>query len=194
MKSDRVFEAWLLLSLAFAVTILSCCGVAPGQAVDLPADQRLRFANRDGSCVQCSIGLLGVWQNVPAAETLLWDSEYGPAVRGGAVPSRVREYCRRRGIEAHVVTRDVMPWIEWAVRTRRGAAVAWVGRNGVKKNHMVVVAGISDDGRFGVWDGNRPAAIRWVERAVFQRSVGGWCVILDAPPGPGVAKVVRWWE
>ncbi len=196
-RSERPSELWLVFALAFAAAavILAFCAKVPGQQIDLPADQRARFANRDGSCVQCAIGMLGVWQNVPAAELLLWDSEFGPAVRGGAVPGRVREYCRSRGIDVHVVVGDVVAWVEWACRTRRGAAVAWVGRGGVRKNHMVTVVGMSDDRRrFAICDSNRPATIRWMDRPAFEKSVGGWAVILDAPPGPGTARVVAWWE
>ena len=73
-------------------------------AVDLPRDIRTWFRNPDGSCVQCSIGMCGVDQNVPEAATLLWDTEYGPRERGGSGPSRVSAYCHRRGIRAFNIT------------------------------------------------------------------------------------------
>ena len=74
--------------------------------MELPVEVRRWYRNPDGSCVQCSIGMCGAWNNVPAATTLLWDTEYGPAVRGGSWPSRVADYCRRRGIRAYNVTGD----------------------------------------------------------------------------------------
>ena len=49
----------------------------PRLAADLPREIRTWFRNPDGSCVQCSIGMCGVDQNVPAAATLLWDTPYG---------------------------------------------------------------------------------------------------------------------
>ena len=73
-------------------------------AVDLPPEIRQWFRNPDGSCVQCSIGMCGVDQYVPAAATLLWDTEYGPRERGGSYPSRVAAYSRQRGIRIDNIT------------------------------------------------------------------------------------------
>ena len=90
------------------VTWLASLPVASAQdqqlAVDLPAELRQWFRNPDGSCVQCSIGMCGVDQNVPAAATLLWDTDYGPRERGGSYPSRVAAYSQRRGIRIYNVT------------------------------------------------------------------------------------------
>ena len=67
-----------------AVLAASACfgqdSVAP-YSMQLPPETRVWFRNPDGSCVQCSIGMCGVWQNVPAAYSLLWDTEYGARVR-----------------------------------------------------------------------------------------------------------------
>ena len=83
----------ILLTLQLAGTAMAW---DPANVV--PAGERQRFRNPDGSCVQCSIGMMGVDLNIPAAEMLLWDSEYGPAVRGGSWPERVKEYCEARKI------------------------------------------------------------------------------------------------
>ncbi len=59
----------------------------PAQQMETPAAVRAWYRNPDGSCVQCSLGMCGVWNNTPAASTLLWDTPYGPrcaAVRGRA--------------------------------------------------------------------------------------------------------------
>ena len=67
----------------------------PELAVELPAEIRKWFLNPPdygGSCVQCSVGMCGVDQNVPAAAMLLWDTEYGRAERGGSGPSRARTH------------------------------------------------------------------------------------------------------
>ena len=84
--------AVLLTIVAFASTMQA------QQSMELPVEVRQWFRNPDGSCVQCSIGMCGTWNNVPAATTLLWNTEYGKAVRGGSWPSRVADYCGTRGI------------------------------------------------------------------------------------------------
>src|SRR5210317_1769151 len=96
----------IVKSLLFAILILLPLGGAvQGQtiecperrlSVDLPRDIRTWFRNPDGSCVQCSIGMCGVDQNVPKAATLLWDTVYGDRERGGSGPSRVARYCTER--------------------------------------------------------------------------------------------------
>ena len=92
--------------------------------MELPKDVRGWFRNPDGSCVQCSIGMCGTWNNVPEAATLLWNTEYGNAIRGGSWPSRVADYCSERGIRAFNVTGDTtFEWMEWAARTGRFAAI-----------------------------------------------------------------------
>lgn len=158
-----------------------------------PAEERLRFKNRDGSCVQCTIGMAGVHQNIAAAEHLLWRTPYGPAVRGGSGPTRVRNYCNSRGIAAWSVTGQSWPWIQWALRTGRTAAVTY------GNNHMLWAVGISRDGRHvAICDNNRPQTVRWVSRATFLRQHRlcnqGWTVILQAPPPPGTPALVKWWE
>ncbi len=183
--------------------LLPAFAAASSLAVNLPESVRVRYHNTDGSCAHCSIGLIGADQNVPAAAWLLWDSEYGRAVRGAGWPTQVRTYCRARGIDPWIVegtSRETMPWIEWALRTGRGAAVTW------NPGHMIAAVGISPRGQWiAVWDNNQPRAIRWVSRQTFlakhgaQRHGGmyyqAWAVILDAPPAPGVDPIFfRWWE
>jgi hypothetical protein len=51
------------------------------EMMELPVEVRKWFRNPDGSCVQCSIGMCGTWNNVPAATTLsagrenLWSAD-----------------------------------------------------------------------------------------------------------------------
>ena len=186
---------WALVTGLVLWLSLSFCSPAPGQeysyplAVDLPEEHRVRFVNPDGSCVQCAIGMLGVHQNCPAAELLLWQSEYGRPVRGGSGPSRVRSYCNGRGIPAYNITGETMPWVEWSLRTGRGAAVMWGG------NHMVTAVGISPDGsQVAVCDNNSPERIRWYSREQFERYHNGWVVILRLPPPPGEPVFYPWWK
>ena len=86
-------------TIALSLCVLLSIGYLPASAlaidtpdkrlaVDLPPEIRLWFHNPDGSCVQCSIGMCGVDQNVPAAATLLWDTEYGSRERGGSAHAR----------------------------------------------------------------------------------------------------------
>ena len=56
--------------------------VTPLRAQDqmnMPPDIAWVFRNftNPGSCVQCSVGMCGWWQNEPAATYLVYDTEYG---------------------------------------------------------------------------------------------------------------------
>lgn len=162
-------------------------------AVDLPVEQRRWFRNPDGSCVQCSIGMCGVDQNVPAAATLLWDTEYGPRERGGSGPSRVAEYCDRRGIRAwNIVGDGTFEWMKWACATGRGAAI------GAGANHFQTLVGYDPAARrWYVCNNNSPDRIDSYDEAQFRRlhlSSGPWVVILDYPPHPARPEYRPWWQ
>jgi len=162
----------------------------------VPAEQRQRFRNPDGSCVQCSMCMSGVDHDVPAAEFLLeGHPEYGPPVRGGSWPSRVREYCQERGIEAWHVEGDTMPWIDWALRTGRPVVCT------LNRAHMQWLAGASADLQtLYVVDNNSPQQVdEWTRARFIQQHTihdGGWCVIFKGPrPTPWVApEFVQWWN
>ncbi len=95
-------------SLLLPFLLLAPVAVVAGAdlAVDVPDEIRQWYRNPDGSCVQCSIGMCGVDQNVPAAATLLWDTVYGDRERGGSGPSRVARYCTERGIRIYTAPRQ----------------------------------------------------------------------------------------
>ena len=161
-------------------------------AVDLPREIRQWFRNPDGSCVQCSIGMCGVDQNVPAAATLLWDTEYGSRERGGSGPSRVARYCRERNIRVYNVTgKSTWDWMKWATTTGRGAAI------GAGRYHFQTLMGY--DRASGTWyvcNNNSPHRIDEYDEAGFRRlhlASGQWIVILDYPPHPTRPRYVRWW-
>lgn len=161
-------------------------------AVDLPADVRTWYRNFDGSCVQCSLGMCGVDQNVPAAATLLWDTDFGPKERGGSGPSRVSEYCNRRGIQAYNVTgSNTWDWMKWAALTGRGAAI------GAGTAHFQTLMGY--DAAHGTWyvcNNNSPARIEAYDEHAFRRlhlASGQWVVILAYPPHPERPRYLRWW-
>lgn len=159
-------------------------------ALQLPKEVRANFRNPDGSCVQCSIGMCGVDQNDANAANLLWDTEYGPAVRGGSNPSRVRDYCERRGIRAWNITGDsTFDWMRWAARNGRGAAI------GAGANHFQTLCGY--DGRtWYVCNNNSTGRIDQYNDQEFRRlhlASGPWIVILDRPPHAPLPRYVKWW-
>ncbi len=164
---------------------------------DLAPEERARFRNPDGSCVQCSIGMAAAHAPgaaVAPAEFLLWQTKYGPPVRGGSDANRVRHYCEARNIPAWIVTghTEARRWTDWALSTGRYAAIHYTPR------HMVTAVGRVVDERgnvkYAICDNNSPTRIDWVDEATFGRNFGSWAVILKAPPPPGRPAIVAWWE
>jgi hypothetical protein len=134
--------------------------------------------------------MCGVWSNVPAATTLLWDTRYGPAERRGTGPDRLGEYCRKRGIPAYNVTGSTsIDWLEWAAKTGRFAGLA----AGI--GHFQTLYG--RDKAAGVWyvcDNNWPHRIESYTEEQFKRlhySSGKWVVVLDTPAPPAVPVYER---
>jgi hypothetical protein len=184
-----------------AFTLL--CHSAYGQqrvntTMELPPEVRAWYRNPDGSCVQCSIGMCGVWANSPAAATLLWDTEYGSAVRGGSWPERVAGYCEQRGIKAYNVTGSTtFEWMRWAAKTNRFAAI------GAGTAHFQTLYGYDDRGTadfsddlWFVCNNNSTSKIDQYTDAQFRRlhnASGPWCVILDTPAPPAVPTYKKWW-
>jgi hypothetical protein len=164
----------------------------PAGAVDVPADIREWYRNPDGSCVQCSLGIQGVDQNVPAASTLLWDTEYGLRERGGSDPYRVAAYAIKRGLKLWNVTGSATyDWMKWACMTGRGAAI---GAGGA---HFQSLFGYDPQtGNWYVCNNNSPQKIDCYTDQSFHRlheASGRWCVVLDAPPHPARPEYVKWW-
>ncbi|MGC4005039.1 MAG: hypothetical protein QM811_18775 [Pirellulales bacterium] len=182
--------SWRVEPPAIAPPQVAPAFVERPRAMELPADVRAWFRNPDGSCVQCSIGMCGVWSNVPAAGTLLWDTPYGRAERGGAWPSRTADYARRRGIALYNVTgATTLDWLAWAGRTGRYAAFA------AGTAHFQTLYGYDPAARrWSVCNNNSTARIDRYDDAAFRRlhrAGGAWCVILDAPPSPAVPEYRR---
>lgn len=165
-------------------------------SMQLSAETRSWYRNPDGSCVQCSIGMAGVHGNDLNAASLLWDTEYGPAVRGGSWPSRVEAYCDRRGIKAWSVTAntvdETLPWMVWAARTGRFAAI------GAGQAHFQTLYGYDplSERPWMVCNNNSTHRIDRYGEAEFKRlhaASGPWVVILERassdPP-----SLVKWWR
>ena len=166
----------------------------PVQMMHLSPGVRAWYRNPDGSCVQCSLGMAGVHCNNLNAASLLFDSEYGPAERGGSWPGRVAEYCDRRKIIAWNVTGrtvdDTMPGIKWAARTGRFAAV------GLGTAHFQTLYGYDPNtNTFFVCNNNSTNQVdRYSEadfRALHAQS-GPWVVILEKPSSPP-PRFEAWW-
>jgi len=177
------------------------CFCALGQAgaqttlnqMELPPEIRAWYRNPDGSCVQCSIGMCGVWQQCPAAYCLLWDTEYGPKVRGGSGPERVAGYSKSRQIPCFNVTGKVTwDWMRWAAKTGRYAAI------GAGGNHYQTLYGLDDQGtsdpaddRWFVCNNNSTSRIDEYSAKGFQKlhlASGQWIVVLDLPPPAPVPR------
>jgi hypothetical protein len=144
------------------------------------------------SCVQCSLALCGLWNNLPVATTLLWDTEYGPKVRGGSWPGRVAEYSRKRGIPIYNVTgRETFEWMDWAAKTGRFAAI------GAGGSHFQALYGWDPPSdTYYVNNNNSTHRIDTYSDSAFRRlhlASGQWCVILDVTPCPPPPVYSQWW-
>lgn len=177
-------------SLIFLLLLL-CPSLAMSQdQLNFPKEVRGWFRNPDGSCVQCSIGMCGVWQNVPQATTLLWDTEYGPRVRGGSNPSRVEDYCDRRQIPAYNVTGEpTFRWMKWACKSGRMAAI------GAGSSHFQTLVWY-DGTTWYVCNNNSTDRIDKYTDTQFERlhlASGKWVVILKTSPPPSEPVFYKWW-
>lgn len=192
MRSTRFAVPLILFAVAVGSGLNETCRAELPQMMELPAEIRQWYRNPDGSCVQCSLGMCGVWNNVPAATTLLWDTQYGRAERGGSWPTRVANYSRERGIPIYNVTgRSTFDWMEWAAKTGRFAAI------GAGMAHFQTLYGRDGDaGRWYVCNNNSPSRIDEYTPEQFRRlhlASGPWVVILDTPAPPAVPEYRQWW-
>lgn len=192
MPFARILGAMLaLLTLAGSASPIECPD--PKLAVDLPAEIRAWFRNPDGSCVQCSNGMTGVDQNVPAFATLLWDSEYGRKERGGSGPSRVANYARERNVRIYNITGDsTWDWMKWCCRNGRGAAI------GAGGSHFQTLFGHDPDtDTWWVCNNNSTGKVdqyTWEQFRRLHLASGEWIVVLDYPPHPARAEYREWWK
>ena len=184
-----------------ATLSLLCCGSALAQdefdgapfKMEVPGEIRNFYRNPDGSCVQCSIGMCGIWQDEPKAYTLLWDTIYGDAVRGGSWATRVENYARERKMSIYNVTgSETFEWMEWAAKTGRFAAI------GAGSSHFQTLAGFDPESRtWYVCNNNSPKKIDAYNDRQFRRlhlDSGPWIVILNDAPPPANPRYVNWWQ
>lgn len=188
-------------SSEFSFEKISEIGMAFAQehptSMELPPEYRRWFVNPDGSCVQCSIGMVGMHINRPEWTFVLWDTEYGPAQRGGSWPGRVERYARERGMRIFNVTgssyEDTRKWMEWAAKTNRFAAI------GAGTAHFQTLYGYDplSDKPWKVCNNNSTYKIDEYTEEEFKRlhlRSGPWVVVPNEPSVPKVPEVVEWWK
>lgn len=166
--------------------------------MDVPLESRKWTLNTDGSCVQCSGSLVGMYHNDPNQASLLWGTEYGRAERGGSGPDRVARYARDRGIEIYNVTgrsfADTKPWMDWACKTGRFAAVGCFG------SHFQTLWGRDYPNDKWIimnnWGGLFDSPYIYTE-AEFKRqheASGPWVWIPKRPPPAPNPVYTHWWK
>lgn len=134
-------------------------------------------SQREGSCVYASMISLLRWQNrYGAAKTLR--NRYG----NGEMPTGLAANLDREGIRYAYVTNGDVKFLEWAVRTRRGAAVTVMGGR-----HVVCLVHL--DSKVAILlDNNRIDNFIVVPREVFLaewRASMGWATTpIYAPAAP----------
>lgn len=146
--------------------------VAP--VVDLPPE--LRTTNwGGGSCVHASTVHLLQWQG--HHELAKWWRE---TYSGGEYSTRLHERLNQAQLQyAYTVEGDVA-FLEWALRTRRGAGITYFPNHAVNLVHL-------DQERAGLLDNNRVEQIIWIDRQEFLsrwRAYGGWAWTLVYNPPP----------
>lgn len=149
--------------------------------VDLPQGWRYRNwtgPRGQGSCVHAAIAHLLEWQGRHAAAQW-WRTRYGD----GETPLGLAAKLDAAGLSYTETRTGDEAFLEWAIRTRRGAAV--VVQQGA---HMVNLVGLDRD-RAEILDSNFPERIESVPRAAFVRDwkqSGGWAVVplAGAPTAP----------
>ena len=191
-----------LKAILFAA-VLALAGGAAAQDfsysayMELPAALREIMRNPDGSCVQCSNGMVGEHNNLPAWTFLLFDTEYGPAVHGGSWPGRVADYAKRRGMRLYNVTGnsygDTRPWMIYAAKTNRFAAI------GAGGSHFQTLYGYIPGAEkpWLVCNNNSPQTIDEYTEQGFRRlheASGPWVIVPDEPSPAPPPRIVPWWQ
>lgn len=185
-----------------ALLLLASPGFAQDQVTDFPPEVAAWYVNQDGSCVQCSLGHCGVWQNNPSFANLLWDTQYGPRVRGGSYPSRVEAYANKREVPIYNVTgKPTYEWMKWAAKTGRMCAI------GCYSSHFQTLLYYNPDpadpkpwkvkNNWGVSGGNSVKSHNEFTESEFKREherSGKWIVIIQGPPPPVKPQYVAWWQ
>jgi hypothetical protein len=148
--------------------------------IDIPEQWRRRNWIGDrgqGSCVHASLVHLLHWQGRHQLADW-WQRRYANGETADGLASKLES----AGVKFAETRDGDETFLEWAIRTRRGAAV--VVQRGA---HMVNLVGL-DDRVARILDSNSPERIHELPRAEFLRewkASGGWAVTpVGAPPPP----------
>lgn len=149
-----------------------------------PREQREAYENSSGSCVYMSVAAAGIYQNVPLAWTLPWDTEYGEACRGGSTPTRFERDAKSRGLLALSVTgTQTYDWMKWGIRNGR-----WVAIGAGRQHFQTLVGHNPENDTWDVWNCNDYHVVTRYTDAEFRRlheACGHWCILLlDYPSMP----------
>jgi hypothetical protein len=150
------------------------CSAASAPAVDIPP--ALRTQNwGGGSCVHASTVHLLHWQGQHELAEW-WRKTYS----GGEYSTRLHERLDHARLRYAYTTSGDAAFLEWALRTRRGAGITYFPNHAVNLVHL-------DGERAGLLDNNRIGQIVWIEREEFLRqwkNYGGWAwtLVYDPPP------------
>lgn len=165
------------------ILLLSLAPMASGQSapcremptVNLPPS--LRCANwGGGSCVHASTVMLLRWQGqFEMADQ--WRATYS----GGEYAQRLNQRLEAAELCYAFTLRGDEGFLDWALRTRRGAGVTFWPGHAVNLVHL-------DEQWAGLLDNNRLESVIWISRAEFiprWRHYGGWAwTLVYAPPPP----------
>jgi hypothetical protein len=194
---------WLLLLMAIALLILSDNSDSPASCdgegctpcfealaadlastppsaqltpvVDVPAP--LRTPNwGGGSCVHASTVHLLHWQGQHELAEW-WRRTYS----GGEYSTRLHQRLDAANLRFAYTTSGDAAFLEWALRTRRGAGITYFPNHAVNLVHL-------DSERAGLLDNNRVGQTIWIPRDEFLRqwkAYGGWAwTLVYTPPPP----------
>lgn len=157
-------------------------GVVDAAAMDLPESMRTRNRPPDvrsaGSCVHCSTISLLKWQGQHEMAAW-WRDQYS----GGEYDDRLIKRMESAGLRYAYTEDGDMGFIEWAVKTRRGAGVFY------KPSHAINVVGMDSENVY-LLDNNRVGEYEAVPRSEFawswkNRYGGfGWALVGYPIPPP----------
>lgn len=149
-------------------------GTSTAPVVDLPPS--LRTSNwGGGSCVHASTVHLLHWQGLHELAEW-WRQTYS----GGEYSTRLHSRMEAARLRYAYTTSGDVAFLEWALRTRRGAGITYFPNHAVNLVHL-------DHERAGVLDNNRVERVIWIPRDEFLQNwkrYGGWAwtVVYDPPP------------
>ena len=173
-----------MIRFALALILALLCGqVLATEYPTVNVPQSLRQSNwlgsqGEGSCVHASfISLLRWQQRYNTADW--WRKTHG----NGEWPTSMNQQLDAAKIRYAVTTDGDVAFLEWAMKTRRGAVITWSPAHAVTLVHL-------DAKRAGILNNNSVNKIIWQDRDAFireWRSRGGWAftpIYTPAPPLP----------